>query len=494
MSKIKNSLIIKIIFAYLALMLVNLIFFSVIIVENQTDLIVTNFKRQADNLAKNTLSSLKKLKISQEDDDEYKKLQANLKGYDLNWYKVFDTKANVWHSYPNTLRTIAAVQAENQRIKKEVLQKIQQLSSSSSLFQARYLIDLSQKDFSVRLFLPLSNTQAFLFASLNLKSMQERLALVYYQVIGAVIWGIIFHALFAVFLIRVIFRRIAQLVSASKEMGGGDLSARVKWKMDEKKRDELDTLGASFNEMASSIQNKVETITKLNYQIQQELKVGKEVQNLLLSPPEEVIKMYKPQAYYRPLREVSGDMYHYFYLEDTYRGVFFADASGHGVPAALVTAISFLSLEDVLARSTVKEKIISELNKSIVKRMEQAFYLTAALLLFDKDGKLWTTNAGHNTFFILSPDGSTREIESDGLPVGILPEAEYPMKCHDINKGDRIFIYTDGLIETSDANKEEFGMDRLKSALSQYGSAPIDQMAKALKMILIVLRVILLMM
>ncbi len=451
------------------------------IVENQTDLIVTNFKRQADNLAKNTLATLEKLTITQDQDDNYRLLQESLKSYDLNWYKIFDQQANLWHSYPITTQTARAAARENAKIKKEVLQKIQQLVSTSSLFQARYLVDLRQGDFSIKLFIPLSGNKVFLLASLNLKSMQERLALVYYQVVGAVVWGIVFHTLFAIFLLRLIFRRVSLLVSASKKMGEGDLSSRVSWKINTNKQDELDILGSSFNTMASSIQEKIETISKLNYQIQQELKVGKEVQSLLLSPPQEIVEMYKPQVYYRPLREVSGDMYHYFHLGSDYRGVFFADASGHGVPAALVTAISFLSLEDVLLRSVPKDKIINELNDSIVKRMEQSFYLTAVLMLFDNAGKLWTTNAGHNTFFILSPDGTKREVESDGLPVGILPGAEYSLYSHDVRKGDRIFIYSDGLVETSDANKEEFGMERLEAILKQYSSASIQDMAKGVE-------------
>ena len=267
-------------------------------------------------------------------------------------------------------------------------------------------------------------------------------------------------------------------------MSAGDLSSRVDWKIDEEKKDELDVLGLSFNEMASNVQEKIRTITEqmetistLNRQIQQELKIGKEVQKLLITAPEGIMKDCKPYVYYRPLREVSGDMFHYFKFTNGMRGVFFADASGHGVPAALVTAISFLGLEDVLRRQLKKEDVMNTLNHSITVRMQQAFYLTAVLALFDDSGQLWLSNAGHNTFFILPRQGKRIEIESDGLPVGVLPDSEYPLHKYQVQKGDRIFIYSDGLIETTNKQKEEFGLERLTSILDKHLSRPIEEMA-----------------
>ena len=482
MKNIKHSLAFKIGLAYVVLTLINLIFFSVMIIENQTDLIITNFKHQSDNLARDAVGLLSNLKIGRDPNKpDYKGLHRRLQTYDLNWYKVFDAKGTIWHDYP-------ATKQENQKKKvgKKVLQKIEQLNSRASLFQARYLVELQKEDFSINLLLPLGKKNSvFLFTSLNLKSMQSRLYLVYYQVLGAIVWGIAFHFLFALFLIRVIFRRVAALLNASSKMSRGDLSSRVDWKIDEEKKDELDTLGLSFNEMASNVQEKVrtiseqiETISTLNRQIQQELKIGKEVQRLLISTPESVMKDYKTYVYYRPLREVSGDMFHYFKFTNEMRGLFFADASGHGVPAALVTAISFLGLEDVLRQGLEKEDLMNTLNHSITVRMQQAFYLTAVLVLFDDRGRLWLSNAGHNAFFILPREGKRIEIEADGLPIGVLPDSEYPLHQYQAQKGDRIFVYSDGLVETTNKQKEEFSLERLTSILDKHRSHPIEEMCK----------------
>ena len=485
MKDVKNSLALKIGLAYVILTVVNLIFFSVMIIENQTDLLITNFKHQSDNLAKSAAGLLSGLKIGPSPNDPgYKELHRNLQTYDLNWYKVFDANGVIWHEYSRIKQSTKG--KKGKKVEQKMLQKLEQLSSQASLFQARYLVELQKEDFSIELLLPLGkNNRVFLSASLNLKSMQSRLYLVYYQVLGAVVWGIVFHFLFALFLIRIIFRRVSALLDASTKMSTGDLSSRVDWVIKEEKKDELDVLGLSFNEMASNVQEKVrtiseqiETISALNRQIQQELKIGKEVQRLLISAPESIMKDCNPYVYYRPLREVSGDMFHYFKFTNGMRGLFFADASGHGVPAALVTAISFLGLEDVLRRQLRKEELMNALNHSITVRMRQAFYLTAVLALFDDKGQLWLSNAGHNTFFVLQREGKRIEIEADGLPIGVLPDSEYPLHKYQMQKGDRIFVYSDGLVETTNEQKEEFGLERLTNILDKHRSLPLKEMAK----------------
>ena len=480
----KNSLALKIAVAYIFLTLVNLTFFSVIIVENQTDLIITNFKHQAESLAKATIGSLAKLKIRRIKDKDYNSLREYLKSYDLNWYRIFDRNGKVWHQY--TQPGTESQANREQPKKKEILQRIQQLDSKISLFQTRYLLEIKEEGFGIEILLPLQaakrDGKIFLLASLSLQEIQQRLAIVYYQVAGALIWGIIFHVLFAAFLVRVIFRRIALLISASQKMKEGDLSARTNWKIKEKKQDELDVLGTSFNSMAASVEEKIITISKLNKQIQQELKIGKEVQEILGSTSKDIIADFKPQLYFRPLREVSGDMCHYFKFSNNHYGVFFADASGHGVSAALVTAISYLSLESILSRNIAKEKIMDVLNTSIASRMQQSFYLTAVFMIFDNNGQLLIANAGHNDFFILpKAEQKILTVEAEGLPIGVLPDSTYSLRKYSVKSGDRVFIYTDGLVETKDKEDNEFSLQRVRDILSDNFSQSTEVLATQVK-------------
>ena len=462
----KKSLLLQIGVFYTILALVNITFFSAMILENQTDLLLINFKYQSEDLAKTVLGQLSSIKLTQEKDNNFRILENSLKAYQLRSYTVYEITGKIWHNYP-----------PNDKIKKvndTTIAKSRDLNNRQSLFRARYLIELNEKDFSLELILPLegADSKVFLLAQLSIKTIQDRLTSIYYQVAGAVIWGIIFHALFGLFIFRVIFRRIEILKKASNEMANGNLKARAVWKMNEKKGyDELDILGNSFNLMASNVEEKVDTISLLNQQIQEELSIGKEVQELFLTP-DKVVEPLHPSLFYRPLREVSGDIYRYFKFKGDYQGVFFADASGHGVSAALITVITLLTLQEVIAKQISPKNLMTEVNKLLAIRLDTTYYATAVFLLFDSKGKLYATNCGHNTIFILPKNTDQRiEIKSHGPPLGLLEESVYPLQSFPIKKGDKVFVYSDGLIETEGENNEQFGLERLFQNLEETRNA-----------------------
>lgn len=456
-----KSLQLYIAFFYTILTLLNIIFFSAMILENQTDLLLVNFKYQSEDLAKTVLGQLGEVKISRNKDENYKLLKSTLESYELSSFDIFDSQGNLWHRYPETEKKVS-------KVSEKTLRKGKDISNRASLFRLRYLIELNEKDFSLDILLPLASgrEQSFLLAHLNINTIQDRLDSIYYQVAGAILWGIVFHVLFAIFVFRLIFKRIEILKVASNEMAEGELSARAEWKMDPKKGyDELDILGTSFNSMAESIQNKVETISLLNQQIQEELTIGKEVQELFISP-NKIIEHLNPALFYRPLREVSGDIYRYFRFKGGYSGVFFADASGHGVSAALITVITLLTLDEAILQRVPPQKLMTHLNRMLASRLDTTYYATGVFLLFDAKGKLYVTNCGHNTIYVLPHNSKKRiDIKSHGPPLGLMDDSQYPMKQYPISKGDKVFVYSDGLIETKGENEEEFGLERLFKSL-----------------------------
>ena len=109
--------------------------------------------------------------------------------------------------------------------------------------------------------------------------MQERLTKLYYQIAIAFVWGLISHILFGIYIYRVIFTRVSILKDATDKMGMGDLSSRAVWKFN--REDELDVLGQAFNGMAGKIEETIQTISTLNEEINKELKIGREVQEML---------------------------------------------------------------------------------------------------------------------------------------------------------------------------------------------------------------------
>ena len=462
----KRSLPLQIGVFYTILTLINISFFSTMILENQTDLLLVNFKYQSENLAKTVLNQIEKTKISPKEDLNYEKLKNSLLSYNLQNFKIFTDNGTLWHEYPKR------EEAPLRYVDKRILKMSKSLTNQSSLFRSPYLIELNESDFSLEVMIPLISTlkqsQVFLIAQLSIRTIQDRLLSIYYQVAGAIIWGIIFHALFAIFIFRLIFRRIEILKNTSNLMAEGKLDTRANWQKNPKKGyDELDLLGNSFNSMANSIQEKVETISLLNNQIQEELTIGKEVQELFLTS-DEIIKSFQPTLFYRPLREVSGDIYRYYRFNNGYYGIFFADASGHGVSAALITVITLLTLQEIIVKKVPMEKLITELNRLLAIRLDTTYYATAFFMLFAPKGTLHAINAGHNTVFVLPKDSTeVKEIKSQGPPLGLMDESTYKFEKFKVNKGDKIFIYSDGLIETENGNKEQFGLERLLSCLNR---------------------------
>ena len=476
----KKSLPVKIGIFYTILALINILFFSIMTLENQTDLLFINFKYQAEELVKAVLGPLSKAKITVKEDVEYKKLENTLKQADVSSFIIFTEAGKPWHYYSQEDQN--AVNPKT--VSKELLVKTSDLNNRSSLFQSRYLIELNEDDYSLDVLLPLkkSTSTLFLSARLSIRTIQDRVTGLYYQAFGSAVWGIVFHILFAIFVFRLIFRRVEILRLTSNKMADGELSVRADWKKNAKKGyDELDLLGESFNSMAQNIQSKVETISLLNQQIQEELSIGKDVQELFLTPSS-VIEKLKPAIFFRPLRKVSGDIYRYFKFKGGYYGVFFADASGHGVSAALITVITLLALEETISKKTSPKKLMEELNRILAIRLDTSYYSTSVFLLFHPDGRLFGTNCGHNTVFIL-PASSEEiiEIKSDGPPLGLIEDSKYAFNEFSLKKGDKIIVYSDGLIETEDGNKEQYGLDRFFKCLEGMRSEENDKIREVIE-------------
>ncbi|MCR9143790.1 MAG: SpoIIE family protein phosphatase [bacterium] len=503
----RRSLSVQIGMLYILLALINITFFSVVILENQSDLLLVNFKYQAESIVKTVLDDdLQEIEFSPNKEDlSYRTLVNSLKSYDVQSFHVFTAEGDLWYEYvdgksgsapaddaqadagdesndagePSDEAANSDGDGESEaeqpaapgKIDKELQDKTREFTTEESLFRSRYAIDLNEKDFSLNFLIPLKSKtedRVFLNASLSVSTIQERLNYLYYQVALAVVWGVIFHVAFALFVYRVIFRRVGYLKDASDGMASGALETRADWKR-KKSPDELDELGDAFNSMASNIETQVQTITKLNGQIQNELEIGQEVQELFLGDLD-VIKEYKPALYYRPLRKVSGDVYQFYKFRNGYKGVFFADASGHGVSAALVTTITILSLEEALKSKVRPSEVMARLSDLMAVRLDTSFFATAAFLLFDPQGRTYITNAGHNDPIFLSARGDKviTEISSHGPPLGFMEDMSYKMNLINTRSGDKIFLYTDGLVETTNAEKEQYGLERLHGHLKAH--------------------------
>lgn len=450
------------------------------IFENQSDLLLKNFQFQSENLANTILADIQTIGLSGERDESFEVFRKTLKLYEINKFTIFDVDGKNVLSEPESGPDV-------KEITEAVLKKTKEVSSDKegNLFKARYSLDLNESDFTVDFLLPIrlsNNKEVFLFTHFNISSIQDRLKQLYIQVGYAVLWGIVFHIIFAILVYRAIFKRVGSLEIASKDMATGNLQSRVKW--DFKSNDELDSLGKSFNLMAEEIQNKVTTITRLNEEINQELQIGKEVQELFL-PSVKKYKKFNIGKLYRPMREVSGDLYQYFqFPEKDYYGFFLADASGHGVSAALVTVVMAMSLQAIMKENHSAIQAINQLGEVIANRLQASFFATGVFVVFEEPGVVKFVNAGHNAPFIIRP--STKEItyvDSSGPPLGMGDDIQYSLESFPVLPGDKIILYTDGVVETPIKEGGLFGLERFTEVVLEnihLSNAEIVEKAMAL--------------
>ena len=464
LNKFQNSkslrLQIGILYSFLAL--VNILFFSVMIFENQTELLVKNFKFQSENFVNAVLKDLQSEKIPKNDEAILKKLNERLKLQEIFQFKIFDINGVVWYNENGIVN--------GDIIEEDIKKKAKEISDTSSVFASKYKLELNKDDFSIKFLIPLAAEPEtygpiFLSTQLSIKNMQERLTKLYYQIAIAFVWGLISHILFGLYINRVIFTRVSVLKDATDKMATGDLKSRAVWKFN--REDELDVLGQAFNGMAGKIEETIQTISTLNEEINKELKIGREVQEMFL-PANKKLKALKVATSYRPMREVSGDIYHFYKFpagkmnKKEYQGIFFADASGHGVSAALVTTVLIMSLENIIGRSIHPGYIIQKLGDIIGNRFQSSFFATAVFFLIADDGEILCSNAGHNAPICFRP--STGEIfyfKSVGPPLGMVDEFDYKVIKMAAKPGDKLLIYSDGLVESPGKNEEQFSEKRV---------------------------------
>lgn len=425
------------------LTVLNVILLTSMIFENQLDMLRLNFRLQSDRLAVTVLPKLQKL-----DAGTLEGLGAMdrllLENHILS-YQIFDDAGDI--AFVRAEKAPAVLRAEG-KIDSAVLRKTYELRAERGSTREEYSLDLHDEDYSAHYVIPLSSTvllsqkPVYMAAVMKVTDFEARYRQLFIQ--SGIAAGVVFfaHVLFALLVARFFFRRIGYLAAASERLAAGDLSARAGW--DVRGRDELDLLGGTFNQMADRVEGTIRTISGLNAEIQNELAIGKEVQEKFL-PDAAKLAEWNAAVYYRPLREVSGDVYSLFELHGR-RAVFFADASGHGVSAALVTGLALFALERGGERAIDLEDLAVHLNTELVSHLKTMFYMTAVLILLEGN-TLYYTNAGHPLPFLIRRDGRIEHLETTGSPLGILPKNEIEMKSVPVQSGDKIFLYTDGLVE-----------------------------------------------
>lgn len=230
-----------------------------------------------------------------------------------------------------------------------------------------------------------------------------------------------------------------------------------------------------------------------NAQLESDFNMAREIQQIFLpnqyptfphsvSPEDSALKF---SHRYIPAAAVGGDFFDIFAITDSTAGVFVCDVMGHGMRAALITAIMRGLIEELMPVAADAGRFLTEINRSlraILRRTREPFLATAFYAIADSDtGELRFANAGHPSPFLLH--GSTKDVQPlknydprHGPALGLFEKTDYPTCRCPFAPNDLVFLFTDGIYEVTNAEGQEFGQERLLQAARKRIQKPAEEL------------------
>jgi sigma-B regulation protein RsbU (phosphoserine phosphatase) len=278
---------------------------------------------------------------------------------------------------------------------------------------------------------------------------------------------IILVAIVSYLLSRMIVNPIMSLMQGAKAIGAGDLNSRVKVNSG----DELEALAVSFNKMTTDLQDQMAELKRTTAEKERlikELEIAKGIQQSFLPEKEPDIPGFEIAASNIPAKEVGGDFYDFIPISADQWGLTIADVSGKGVPAALFMA---LSRTLVRASATGNPKVgdaIEKANDLICADAKSGMFVTLFYAILDaKKRRLRYVNAGHNPPLLKHPAGGTALLKAEGIALGIIDGVKLEEAELQLESGDIVILYTDGVTEAINSAEEQFGQQRLLAIVEE---------------------------
>jgi len=262
-------------------------------------------------------------------------------------------------------------------------------------------------------------------------------------------------------------KNLDDLTEGVDRIAHGDYRARVPVRG----RDEIGELAAAFNKMAADVERHQHAVGEQE-RLRRELELGRQIQIDMLPSAPMSFGLTEVQGVSIPAREVGGDFFNYFALDNGQVALLVGDVSGKGVGAALLMANIQASLRTRLALGQNLSAIAEALDREMAATSGSRLYVTLFLGIFDPvQRKLQYVNAGHNPQFVLRPNQGLEQMHATGIPIGLLAGRGYTHREVSLASGDLLFFYTDGCVESENEADEMFGTDRLESLLVSIGSS-----------------------
>lgn len=274
--------------------------------------------------------------------------------------------------------------------------------------------------------------------------------------------GVVALALLGIFpLSRRLTRHLASLTEGAQRLSRGERGVQVPVP----RGAELGRLAATFNRMATDLELNQQRLLHQE-RLRKELEISRRIQEELLPREPGRFPFAEAAGTSIPAREVGGDFFNYFPLFGDEAAALVGDVSGKGVPAAILMANLQATLRARLEHEKDLALLAERMDRELGGDEPAQSYLTLFLAVLDgRAGWLRYVNAGHATPLLVRRTGGIEHLESTGRPLGLLPGGGYEERRLRVEKGDTLFMYTDGLVDAENAAGEPFGAARVEELL-----------------------------
>jgi serine phosphatase RsbU (regulator of sigma subunit)/predicted ester cyclase len=203
--------------------------------------------------------------------------------------------------------------------------------------------------------------------------------------------------------------------------------------------------------------------------IEQELQVARRIQQASLPKEVPTLEGWQITPYYQPAREVGGDFYDFHLLSEGQLGLVVGDATGKGVPAALVMSTTCGMLRLAAQSFSSPGEMLQRVNEALFPYIPSNMFVTCFYGVLDPGSGTFTyANAGHDLPYLWH-SGEAEELRARGMPLGLMPGMSYEENEIVLEEGEAALFYSDGLVEAHDPQGEMFGFPRLQTLVAEHG-------------------------
>jgi serine phosphatase RsbU (regulator of sigma subunit)/predicted ester cyclase len=203
--------------------------------------------------------------------------------------------------------------------------------------------------------------------------------------------------------------------------------------------------------------------------VEQDLRVARSIQQASLPKEVPTLEGWQIAPYYHPAREVGGDFYDFHLLPEGRLGLVVGDATGKGVPAALVMSTTCGMLRLAAQGSSSPGQMLRGVNEVLFPNIPSNMFVTCFYAILDPEsGHLVYANAGHDLPY-LHRNGDAEELRARGMPLGLMQAMSYEEKETILHSGEAALLYSDGLVEAHDPAGDMFGFPRLRALIAEHG-------------------------